>query len=171
MTTIGPVSHRKLWTSWSRRVKAIGSDSPAVDSPQGAENGFPAHKRALSGRLQARTRHSTTLKKWPGGDSCFGVPLRMKRSAALSEPLRFFPTEETMGVSGFEWFPRNGNPETRKSVFCEKETTSVHKCWQRTLHDFDELRLEELPVPRAQSYGDVVLRIKSQGSAQRTTKR
>jgi len=29
------------------------------------------------------------------------------------------------------------------------------------LHDFDELRLEELPVPRAQSYGDVLLRIKS----------
>ena len=31
------------------------------------------------------------------------------------------------------------------------------------LHDFDDLRLEEVPVPRAAEYGDVVVRIKSCG--------
>jgi L-iditol 2-dehydrogenase len=31
------------------------------------------------------------------------------------------------------------------------------------LHDFDKLRLDEVPVPLAQSYGDVVVRIKSCG--------
>ncbi len=31
------------------------------------------------------------------------------------------------------------------------------------LHDFDDLRLEDLPVPRAEKHGDVVVRIKSCG--------
>ena len=69
-------------------VKAIGCDSPAVDSPRGAENGFPAHKRALSAGLPLYETLYNLDKVAGKRFLFFGVPLRIEE--AEGSPVRAF---------------------------------------------------------------------------------
>jgi arylformamidase len=69
-------------------VRAIGFDSPAVDSPNGAANGFPAHKKALAAGLPIYETVYNLDKVAGKRFLFFGVPLRIEEGEG--SPVRAF---------------------------------------------------------------------------------